>query len=82
MLINCNGDLAMPGMTDKMEKGGVKVSLYLVRQSTLQHTVPGYLTHITGAELPQLSCYSVLFHQRFLQSGHTNNGMELLTLQS
>lgn len=51
-------------------KWGVKVLLYLVRQSTLQHAVPGYFTHITGAELPQLSCYGVLFHQWFLESGH------------
>lgn len=43
---------------------------YLVTQSTLQHTVPGYFTNVTGAELPQLSCYSILLHQWLLRSGH------------
>lgn len=44
---------------------------YLVRQPALQDAVPGYLTHVTGAELPQLRCNGVLFHQRFLKI--TNN---------
>lgn len=44
----------------------VCVFAYLVREATLQYTVPGDLTHITGAEFPQLSSDSILLHQGFL----------------
>lgn len=42
------------------------LSGYLVRQAALQHTVPGDLAHVAGAELEDLRCNSVLLHQGFL----------------
>jgi len=40
---------------------------YLVGEAALQDAVPGDLTHITGAQLPQLGGDGVLLHQRFLR---------------
>src|SRR4029434_9227747 len=38
--------------------------MHLVGESTHQHTVPGQLTHVTGAQLPHLRSDAVLLHQR------------------
>lgn len=37
-----------------------------MRQSTLEHTVLGNLTHVTGTELEDLCCNGIFFHQGFL----------------
>lgn len=55
------------GVSETREKQGEGAPPNLVRQPALQHAVPSYLTHVTGAELPQLRCNGVLFHQRFLK---------------
>ena len=44
-----------------------KSGLYLMWESALQHTVSGYLTQITGAQLPQLGCDGILLHQCLLK---------------
>lgn len=41
-------------------------SPYLMRESTLQHAVPGDFTQVTGAQLPHLSRNCVFFHKGFL----------------
>lgn len=41
---------------------------YLMRHSTLEHTVPGDLAHVTGTELEDLRCNGIFFHQGFLQT--------------
>lgn len=41
---------------------------YLMRQRTLQHAVPGDLTHVAGAELEDLGRDGVLLHEGFLQT--------------
>lgn len=55
-----------------MRNGARAAALYLVGQSALHHAVPGYLTHVTGAELPQLRRNGVLFHQWFLRFRNKN----------
>lgn len=39
-----------------------------MRQRTLQHAVPGDLTHVAGAELKDLGGDGVLLHQGFLRT--------------
>ena len=44
--------------------------VHLVGEATHQHTVPGQLTHVAGAQLPHLGRDAVLLHKRLLHRRH------------
>lgn len=54
-------------------------SPYLMREGALEHTVPGDLTHVAGAELEDLGCNGVLFHQRLLWKSRARRLLPRLT---
>lgn len=41
---------------------------HLYGQATLQHTVPGDLTHVAGAEFEHLGSNGILLHQGLLET--------------